>query len=281
MNHAQHGVLHARVEQVVVGGQTLARRVGGGPTGPVGADPLQACGGWARLSLEGLQLGQRRGEVQSRNERQVVAVEQAKHQLERILSQRVLSTGKQHARVVARRGLDQRAGIDRAAIGEDRHHHAAIADVAQVFHQPHAALIDGVPIVEAAPPAAGGIEGFRGREVFDEQGAIQVTGPQPGSGLPRRKGRWQRIAPFAARQRQRGKLRMGHAKHRDLAIDGARALPAIGQQQQRRLGLGPEHDAMPSHLRWRVGLFVGNVHTRVEPNWRDRAGSIWFHDADA
>ena len=56
---------------------------------------------------------------------------------------------------------------------------------------------------------------------------------------------------------------------------------AIGDQQQRRLGARPEDDAMLGQLRRVFGLFVGDVHARVEPDRHHRAGGVGFDQADA
>ena len=123
------------------------------------------------------ELRQRRGELQGRNQRQPFAVEQAKQQLEHVLAARILAGGEEHARVVARRRLHDLAGIDRAAVGKDRHHQPVVADVLQILHQPRAALVERVPIVEAA--VAGGVERLGRGKILGEQRPIEVPGPQP------------------------------------------------------------------------------------------------------
>ena len=123
-------------------------------------------------AAEGFQFRQRRGELQRRDQLQVLAVEQPQQHLQHVLPHRVLCRPEEHARVVARRRLEHRAGINRAAVGSDGNHQPVVADVVQVFDQPQAAVAEGVPVVQAA--AAAGFERLRGGEVFRQQGAVHV-----------------------------------------------------------------------------------------------------------
>ena len=116
-HYGQHRLLDAGIERVVIGGQAAARCVALAPGCTVGPDPLDALAPAARAAADGLQLGQRGGELERRNQAQVLAVHEPEQHLQHVFAQRVLARAEKHAGVVARRGLHDGAGIDRAAVG--------------------------------------------------------------------------------------------------------------------------------------------------------------------
>src|SRR4051812_10709004 len=82
VTHAfQHGLLDARIEEVVVWRETVARSIGGQPCSSIAANPFQS----GRLSVvrssQQFERGKRRCEVDGRQKRDTFAVEDSKHQL--------------------------------------------------------------------------------------------------------------------------------------------------------------------------------------------------------
>ena len=216
--HAEHRLLHARMEHVVVRRQSPPRRprsaagrarprrstampFGLGPAGPA----------------DGLQFRQRRGKLDHRDQSQVLAVEQPQQHLQRVLADGVLAGGEEYAAVVARRRLQQRAGIDRAAVGRHADHQPVVAHVVEIIDQPRAGFVERPPVVEAA--AAPRVQAFGRGESLGDQGAVEIGRQQAAVG-----GR-PRGPPPAAARRPRRCAASPHTRRR--------VLPAVGQQHQR------------------------------------------------
>ena len=173
----EHRLLDPRIERVVVRRQAAAGGIGLAPGGAVGADPLQALGLGAAAAADRLQGRQRRGKLDRRDQLQMLPVHQPQQHLQHVLRHRVLAAGEEHARVVARRRLQDLAGIDRAAVGGHGEDQAVVAGVTQVIDQPRTRLVEGLPVLQRPP--APGVERFVRREVFRQQRAVHVGRHQP------------------------------------------------------------------------------------------------------
>ena len=115
--------------------------------------------------------------------------------------------------------------------------------------------------------AAPGVEALAGREVFAQQGAVEVCRQQP-------------LVPARRRRRQRQLLSGG--QDADLAVLGRRPLAPVGYQQQRRRGPRPEDHpiALPVRLGRHGDQFLGVVEARPGLQRRERAGRVRLQHAD-
>src|SRR4051794_35107319 len=75
-----------------------------------------------------------------------------------------------------RRRFDESTRINRTAVGQHGEHQPVVTDVIQILDQPGATVVEGRPIVEAAP--APGVKRFAGREVLWKQRAVVVSSQQ-------------------------------------------------------------------------------------------------------
>jgi hypothetical protein len=75
-HYAQHCLLHAGMEHVVVGGQPAPRWPNSALLGALGTNPSDTFGRWTSGTSEGLKFRQRRGEFNGGNELQLLAIEQ-------------------------------------------------------------------------------------------------------------------------------------------------------------------------------------------------------------
>jgi len=254
------------MEQVVVGGAAAPRRVDLRPGGAVGPDPLDPHGLRPAPPQQRFQLGQRRGELHRGDELQLLPVEDPQEHLEHVFAHRVLGAGEKHARVVARGGLRDGAGIDRAAVGPYREHQPVVADMLQVLGQARAPFVEGHPVVDAQ--LSGGPQGLGGGEVLGKQGAVEVAG-QEACG-PRAVGG----------ERPRQVLPTG--QHADLAEDGRRPLAPVGDQHHGGLGPRPEDEpvAQPLGRRSQAGHLLRLVDPGIEAHRGHRPGRIRLDHAD-
>ena len=76
----QHGLLDARIEQIVIRREAAASSVGFQPRSPVAANPFQAGRLRVTRSSQRFERGERRRKVDGRQKRDAFAVEDAKHE---------------------------------------------------------------------------------------------------------------------------------------------------------------------------------------------------------
>ena len=248
----------------------------------VGADPFQPGRHFVGFVAPIFQLGQGSRELHRRNQRQPFPIEQAEQQLEHVLAHRILPAGKEDAGIVPGRGRDPLAGIQAAAVGHDRQHQSAVADVVQILDQAQGAAVERIPVVETA--MAEGVERLRCGEVFDKQRPIEIAGQQPAAGrriFGRRPTEHDRagFGPGERADARRG--RRADRQHANLAIHRPRILPSVGDQHHRRLAARPEDDPMMQQFGGPIGIFVRNIHTRIQPDRHYHAGGVRFQQADA
>ena len=149
----------------------------------------------------------------------------------------------ENAGVVPRRGGDPLARIKAAAVGHDRQHQAVVADVIQILDQPLGAQVERVPIVEAA--ADEGVERFGSGKIFGQQRPIEIAGQQPAAGGRLfGRARLSMIGSIIGPGQCPAARPVVMAKTPNLAVNGRRVPPPIGEQDQRRLGARPEDDPM-------------------------------------
>ena len=261
-----HGLLNRRRQGIVT---RAGRAVGDGllfPRLAVGRNQFQAAGGGRQRlpAAQGLQFRQRRRELQGRNQRQPFAVKQPQEQFQDVLAHRILARGKEHAAVVFRRGLQQPAGIDRAAFVPHGDHRAVVAGVFQVLDESQSGLVERHPVGQAAPAA--GVQSIAGREGLGQQRPVKVDRHQPGV---------LGVGDGPCGQARRPGQDAQGSHHRRGVV------PAIGDQQERRVRARPEDQPMPLGTRRRGVHGGGHVHARMQADRRDHARRIGLHDADA
>ena len=134
------------------------------------------CGRSVDQVAASLERRQRTGKLKLGKERELLAIEHAIEQLQKILANRTLSRGREGPGVVASRRLQMGAGVDRSPVRKGRDHQAVVSVVRQVVGNVQSRRVVRLPIFETLPGFR--VEDLRSAEILGKHRLGEVRADQ-------------------------------------------------------------------------------------------------------